>query len=528
MFKILSQISKLKLFLLNFTVLTHILVSLVTPTMILVIGKIDITNQTVVLLFGLAFFFLYVLNYLILYVFNYIAHSIGKDYIIKISNKTIKCFYDRNLNYSSDWLNSFLSQDMEIFYGQYLIPVLFIFTDIIKTFIISGYILFINFSAGIFFVLCSFLIFVPQIMFKNILKDIGEKFEKTREISLATISDFSRGVNTIQSNKSGKPFIKWVFSIMKDNKNATFEYYSKQYLSRLYSGPFTGLGYIIPIVIALWTISNTNLSIPTIIALLTASEMLANNLKTIYSRFNYMHSCLSIKNKMLEIINMTDQEIESPNNLVVTNSLNININNLNKNYDDKVIFSNASAKIAAGDKVLLSGVSGSGKTTLFSLLCGQDKDYSGTIYFENEKGEKYIPSYDNVSLIHQTPYIFSATLKENITLFEEYSDEEVIEVLKRVHLWDELGRDLNAQLNGSNLSGGQVMKIEIARCFLRLRPIVLADEVTAALDKENAKEIRELLHTLDTTLIEIAHKYNIEDYNYVYKLENNQLVKQVV
>ncbi|WP_231141027.1 ATP-binding cassette domain-containing protein [Streptococcus equi] len=174
---------------------------------------------------------------------------------------------------------------------------------------------------------------------------------------------------------------------------------------------------------------------------------------------------------------------------------------------------------------MLTGASGSGKSTLFALLCGEDKDYSGTIYFEAANGKRYFPSYDVVSLIHQRPYIFEGSLRDNLTLFQDYSDQRLKEILQQVHLWNELNGDLDLHLDGQNLSGGQIMKLEIARCLLRLKPILLADEVTAALDKESAREIRELLYSLPCTMIEIAHKYDVKAYDCIYHLKDKKLVR---
>ena len=83
---------------------------------------------------------------------------------------------------------------------------------------------------------------------------------------------------------------------------------------------------------------------------------------------------------------------------------------------------------------------------------------------------------------------------------------------------------LAIQLDGQNLSGGQMMKLELARCLLRLKPILLVDEVTASLDDENATVIRQLIYAQNATILEIAHKYNRESYDNVIAIEDGRLV----
>lgn len=83
----------------------------------------------------------------------------------------------------------------------------------------------------------------------------------------------------------------------------------------------------------------------------------------------------------------------------------------------------------------------------------------------------------------------------------------LLEKLEQVGLTDEFDDILNYQIvnNGENISGGQKTRLEIARSLIRQKDVLLADEVTAPLDVNNAKTIRQLLFSLPVTVIEIAH-----------------------
>lgn len=80
-----------------------------------------------------------------------------------------------------------------------------------------------------------------------------------------------------------------------------------------------------------------------------------------------------------------------------------------------------------------------------------------------------------------------------------------------------------------DLSGGQKQRLEIARAIIHHKPILLVDEATSALDKDNALNIRQLLSSLDSTVIEIAHHYSQEELqaNHIecLALEGKKLVK---
>ena len=110
-------------------------------------------------------------------------------------------------------------------------------------------------------------------------------------------------------------------------------------------------------------------------------------------------------------------------------------------------------------------------------------------------------------MVSQSPFLFNGSLEENICLNQIFSREEMAKVLHQVHLLEELsdGLDFQIENNGSNVSGGQRVRIELARFLLRQKDILLLDEVTAALDKDNARLVRELIFSLPMTIIEVAH-----------------------
>ena len=80
--------------------------------------------------------------------------------------------------------------------------------------------------------------------------------------------------------------------------------------------------------------------------------------------------------------------------------------------------------------------------------------------------------------------------------------------------------------NGKNLSGGQIQRLEIARALLRDKKVLLVDEATANLDKNNSKKIRDLLFNTPVPVIEVAHNYNLNDKRYTdkFELKNGKLI----
>ena len=117
--------------------------------------------------------------------------------------------------------------------------------------------------------------------------------------------------------------------------------------------------------------------------------------------------------------------------------------------------------------------------------------------------------FRSISYIQQEVFIFDGSIYENITLFQDYGKEELelaIEKSGLKNLISEKGLDYPCGENGSALSGGERQRINIARSLLRKTPILLADEITAALDKENSYLVLDSLLSLENiTEILVLH-----------------------
>ena len=190
----------------------------------------------------------------------------------------------------------------------------------------------------------------------------------------------------------------------------------------------------------------------------------------------------------------------------------ISFNQICFSYSEgKEVLKELNLRVKEGEKVVLLGTSGSGKSSILKILMGMERAQSGTIRIGGQDtmdlGEDRI--FKEISYIQQEVFIFDGTIRENISLFQTYREEELQSVIERAglrNLIKEKGLDYLCGENGAALSGGERQRISIARSLLRKTPILLADEITASLDKENTYLVLDtLLNIENTTEILVLH-----------------------
>ena len=205
----------------------------------------------------------------------------------------------------------------------------------------------------------------------------------------------------------------------------------------------------------------------------------------------------------------------------------IRFENVSLRFGSKDIFRNVSFTFEKGKKYLIVGKNGAGKSTLFKLLKRRVTSYTGDVFL----GEKNLNDLSNrrlaghVSYLNENCSVISDTVRSNITLYRDYSEEELQQAVQAAHL--ELDLDHRIRDAGANISSGERRKIEIARALLSRPEVVIFDEVISTLDIESAYEIERLALSLDATVMFVSHNFsgkNIGLYDEILLLDDGQIV----
>lgn len=211
----------------------------------------------------------------------------------------------------------------------------------------------------------------------------------------------------------------------------------------------------------------------------------------------------------------------------------IRLENVSFAYEPgKTVLHGINAEFEAGKAYALVGGSGSGKSTLLNLLMAAETNYSGHILADGiELSDISTESlYGTMAAIQQNVFVFNASIKDNVSMFRDFPKTEMDEAIARAHLGAlirERGEDYLCGENGSGLSGGEKQRISIARSLLKKSSVLLADEVTAALDAQTAHRVSsDILDLQGITRIVVTHTLEeslLRRYNKIFVLRGGRI-----
>ncbi|HIQ14159.1 MAG TPA: ABC transporter ATP-binding protein [Leucothrix sp.] len=266
--------------------------------------------------------------------------------------------------------------------------------------------------------------------------------------------------------------------------------------------------------------------------------------------FRNFFTALADASEMAEVFRIADIEKDSPNakpliiskgdirfdkiNFAYSSSVDKNDKDKEQTHND--LFKDFSLHIKAGEKVALVGHSGSGKTSLTKLLFRFSDPQKGRIYFDGQDAKDFTLASlrKQISLVPQQPELFHRSVRDNITLNEAVSEEDILTAAKKsqsLEFIENLPDKFETMVGerGVKLSGGERQRIALARAFLEDAPIVVLDEATSALDSITEKQIQTAIFDLikHKTAIVIAHRLStILQMDRIIVLETGKIIEQ--
>ena len=271
---------------------------------------------------------------------------------------------------------------------------------------------------------------------------------------------------------------------------------------------------------------------------ITSLVMLYNPLKSIANNYNGMIFSLMAVERVFSILDSEPNIRDKANSKHLRNCRgDITYKNVCFEYiKNKPILKNINLDIKHGQMIALVGNSGGGKTTVSSLLPRFYDVTKGSISIDgiNVKHIKLHDLRERIAFVFQDNFLFSGTIRENITFGQNVDDKTLQQALQSACL-DEFissvdnGLDTQIGERGVLLSGGQKQRIAIARAFIKNAPILVLDEATSALDNKAEAVVQQAIDNLmkDRTVLVIAHRLStVRHADKIVVINNGEIVEE--
>lgn len=288
---------------------------------------------------------------------------------------------------------------------------------------------------------------------------------------------------------------------------------------------------VLILLLGIYLVSKNEIDIGSLVAVIQLAEVISAPIEVLAYLRHGRNEVLPILEQYKSMIQIKSESKDIRTECAETFN-QLSVDHISYHVDDLTILTDVSAHFMAGRKYLITGESGSGKSTLLRLVAQiGDLQYGGQILYNQHeiRNIAYNAYYEKVCPVFQEPYLFYATLEDNICVGRSISRDVYFDVIKKLNLEYLLNRYHNQELTPEimeTLSGGERQRVALARAMVGRPSIYLLDEVTSALDQSNAELVEQLLLDESAMVLHICHKPNpalLNQYDGIYELSNGVL-----
>ena len=423
-----------------------------------------------------------------------------------------KNYKDFNSENTAEYISQ-LTNDINMVETKYLVPYLEMIGDVVIFVGTTALLLWIN--PWVTLVVCAtsaLLFLVPAILGAPTAKR-QDNVSKQNSIFTTKIKDIFSGYEVIKSYNIVDNMTDEFLGENSTVENLKFKSNHIQGISQALSMFLGIMSQVSTIALGGYFLIKGQLTVGTLFAVVQLANGICWPITWIVSKVTLVKGMKDVNTKLLDIIN----EYKDSKDNIKLESFNkdIELKDITFAYnEDRNALDDVSVKFEKDKKYAIVGRSGSGKSTLLKLLLGYYEDFKGEIAFDGYEYNNLDKNSINnqMSIIHQNVYMFDKTLKENIILGKDFSEDDLEKAIENSgvsEFLEILPKGMNSEIgeNGNNLSGGQKQRVAIARSLIQNTPILLLDEGTSALDSKTAFEIEDTLLKIDNlTVITVTHK----------------------
>lgn len=358
-------------------------------------------------------------------------------------------------------------------------------------------------------------LYIPKLIEKRLQKAQNE-YVKAVEETLAKISDWLNGFEIIK-NFSVERKITDKFNEVNDlSMEKLLRDTTLGATSQLITTLISYLSYFIVLICATFLVIKGDFSAGNFFVAIGMIDQLSYPLISLAEIIRQLVAIKPSCESMEEFISK-GKNTEKVKSLTELKS-NIIYDNITFNYQNsKPILSNFNFTAQKNKKYLIKGPSGCGKTTAVNLLLRYYDVNNGSIKIDAIPISEYGRTYDCITVVRQEAVLFHDSLRNNLTMYQNFSDEKLIKVLQNLGLNKFANKEALDRIiteNGANMSGGEKKRICLARALLRDTDVLILDEPLANLDESTAEKIEDLILAIENkTVLVVSHQFTEEKLN---------------
>ena len=406
----------------------------------------------------------------------------------------------------------------------------------------SGVFVFVMFlySPKLTYIVLGF-VFVIAVINLLVTPILRNRLEEKFQMGAASNSYLVESVTGVQTVKSlaleGSMQKKWE-DYLANYVTASFNLNNLSNILGGVSGALQKLMTISMLYIGVTLVLDGKLSVGQLIAFQMFANQFSAPILRLVNLWNELQQTLLSVDRIGDILNTPTEQTTKKAITLPSIKGDIRFDNIQFTYvlNSPNVIEDFNISIKAGQSVGLVGRSGSGKSTITKLIQRLYISASGSIYIDNIDIRHMNPKWlrNNIGVVLQDNYLFSGTIKENISLSKpNASIEDIINVasIAGAHEFiSELNEGYDTQVGerGTALSGGQRQRIAIARALLTNPKILIFDEATSALDYESEKIIQNNMETIkvDRTMFIVAHRLTtVKDCDVIIVMEKGKIME---
>ena len=353
-------------------------------------------------------------------------------------------------------------------------------------------------------------LYIPKLIEKR-LQSAQADYIKSVEDTLSKINDWLAGFEIIKNYSIERKIMAKFRSVNDDSMERLLRDMQLGAIAQLLTTLISYLSYFIVLVCATWLVVIGEFTAGDFFIAIGMIDQLSYPLISLAAITRELIAVKPVCKEMEQFL-ATNVERNVGTGIKSVDS-DIRFNNVTFAYSNQApILRDFNLIIQKGKRYLLKGPSGCGKTTTVNLLFRYFNAQSGSIEIDDVPIEQVGNTYGCMTVVRQEATLFHDTLRNNLTMFRDISDDKLIQVMELLGLSKYANTealDRTVTENGGNLSGGEKKRICLARALLRDTDVLILDEPLANLDNETAERIEDLLLSIQgKTMLIVSHRFS--------------------